>query len=989
MLSSRLAHPAPSTRQIWTLYHLYGYNWHLLLDPPTSTAASTTPNHSHHLMDGFRSPKRLVRRRPIRACQRCRARRVQCDRAEPTCGNCVRSDVPCVYASLSGSLSSTGAGTAAVGEPVVHHGPHIPPLPPSTEHRHQHQHLHRPATPLSAPVAQHPSSGNHSPASGGSNRRRLRELEDTVARLTREVRGWKDRTAKAPPSATAIEPTGRDLVDAIIPDEVVVRGLVQVYFETVHTTVTAIHRPEFADRLAMYYRQKASTRQTERQHQYREEREEGGMMTQSRQQHQHQQQNQHQQYLGPPIPQVMGMNSYEEALTMMEASRLRVYNFEDVEQHTATVYAVGTEPMHSNDPTHPILAPPSSTATTTSTSMSGFFLGTCSVRDGDHVAADPRADIGAEDNSTMSNVPAFESLLRAILYAAAIGLRRTTAPTASHDPEELQNLLRLTEALSALPGPAVLESLCPLCRPTETTSLVLQSTLEPLQAAVIVLSVVAAQGSGGETVFVALGALTRALRTVQWQRKPKREYEAEILRRIFAQVDFLDVHAVLALGGGADKSLVGGCLLIDDTRRIPLPHDWDEDELEHLRSASHLNRDAEMGETGDDDGDGEPSTDDDDIASAQPNVSLRLTSMTVSLMRYCWARVFRSILLHYQRQPHANPAHLHRRITLLAAWTERQAGSIARSFTTTGDGRAGEHHSQQQFLATILVLQARTLPGRAAFLAKLLGLAQAKPRLATRRRGEDDEDREDESEARQGRPDPVVLGLGRTIDGHVGKHVVGPADVDLRLFEAAVGQVQREARALTAGAGSGSILPWPTLPSSSPIPAARTGDHWLHQTLAFEPAPIFVLRVLASSSVAARGLLPWMLRAWAWRAVDALFPPPAAGTTGSPSPSLADDDAGLWGLLARARHARKEYDVTGGSAGGVTGSPFVPRDRARIGQSVLDGAMMRGMRVDVGGGAAMDIQGSAFEQQRRPQNGQLTRAFPPVLSPMLWPAFTG
>ena len=46
------------------------------------------------------SVPRITRRRPIRSCARCRARRVQCDRSHP-CANCAKANVPCYQDSRS------------------------------------------------------------------------------------------------------------------------------------------------------------------------------------------------------------------------------------------------------------------------------------------------------------------------------------------------------------------------------------------------------------------------------------------------------------------------------------------------------------------------------------------------------------------------------------------------------------------------------------------------------------------------------------------------------------------------------------------------------------------------------------------------------------------------------------------------------------------------------------------------------------------------
>jgi len=47
-------------------------------------------------VDVARPVQPVTRRRPTLACAQCRARRVKCDRAQPSCSNCIKASVACV-----------------------------------------------------------------------------------------------------------------------------------------------------------------------------------------------------------------------------------------------------------------------------------------------------------------------------------------------------------------------------------------------------------------------------------------------------------------------------------------------------------------------------------------------------------------------------------------------------------------------------------------------------------------------------------------------------------------------------------------------------------------------------------------------------------------------------------------------------------------------------------------------------------------------------
>ena len=61
------------------------------LHTPSLPATAAPPG-----VDVARPVQPVTRRRPTLACARCRARRVKCDRAQPSCSNCVKASVACV-----------------------------------------------------------------------------------------------------------------------------------------------------------------------------------------------------------------------------------------------------------------------------------------------------------------------------------------------------------------------------------------------------------------------------------------------------------------------------------------------------------------------------------------------------------------------------------------------------------------------------------------------------------------------------------------------------------------------------------------------------------------------------------------------------------------------------------------------------------------------------------------------------------------------------
>ncbi|KAH9890183.1 hypothetical protein F4778DRAFT_375539 [Xylariomycetidae sp. FL2044] len=75
---------------------------------------------------GYRAPK-IGHKKSMFGCQRCRARRVKCNEAKPSCHHCQRHRTPCVY----DRDTSAGTGTPSPTPPQhPHPHPHPPPPPP-------------------------------------------------------------------------------------------------------------------------------------------------------------------------------------------------------------------------------------------------------------------------------------------------------------------------------------------------------------------------------------------------------------------------------------------------------------------------------------------------------------------------------------------------------------------------------------------------------------------------------------------------------------------------------------------------------------------------------------------------------------------------------------------------------------------------------------------------------------------------------------------
>ncbi|CAI6341917.1 unnamed protein product [Periconia digitata] len=69
-------------------------------------------------LDGRSDTPVITRRRAIMACQRCRARRVKCDRAQPACSNCVKVGALCQPTQNSGRSNSSEQSRVGSREPV-------------------------------------------------------------------------------------------------------------------------------------------------------------------------------------------------------------------------------------------------------------------------------------------------------------------------------------------------------------------------------------------------------------------------------------------------------------------------------------------------------------------------------------------------------------------------------------------------------------------------------------------------------------------------------------------------------------------------------------------------------------------------------------------------------------------------------------------------------------------------------------------------------
>ena len=70
--------------------------------------------------DGRSDAPTITRRRHVLACARCRARRVKCDRGQPSCSNCVKVGALCQPVQQSASQHAPLSSRPGSGEPVDH-----------------------------------------------------------------------------------------------------------------------------------------------------------------------------------------------------------------------------------------------------------------------------------------------------------------------------------------------------------------------------------------------------------------------------------------------------------------------------------------------------------------------------------------------------------------------------------------------------------------------------------------------------------------------------------------------------------------------------------------------------------------------------------------------------------------------------------------------------------------------------------------------------
>lgn len=1022
-------------------------------------------------MDSLTPPaKRLSRRRPIRACQRCRARRVQCDRAEPACANCVRSEVPCVYVAVGGGATNGargGVAQPAEGMMVVQEDLAELAAPPvvvvgaaaATSEGPHHSHPPPPATPESSSVG-----------SDRSRSRRLRELEEQVLRLTNEVAAWKAHESgatiagpgvvSAAPSWTttaaggpspdsnrhhyhthdfATDPTGPSaLIATLLPDQVMVFRLAQIFMDSVHPAARLLHPPAFTCRLNSYYRRRRRIAlETEVRASGRQAR-----------------------------PDVGG--SYEEALAFFYVPP----SFEGEGGFGGGSGIDGQAKVGAESEVGESTSPGGDLAA----KQQSIHVREQSHGPGQQVpsAEDIDFDLLSVVADNMGDVPAFEQLLSAVVYAAALGLRATSSASVSTllyqdahvSSQPNGDLLTATSDLARVPARRILRELVDSDSADEDP--LMHGTLEALQARVILLSVVAPDdgesnlGCPPQSLYLALGQTIRLAQALALHRdlSPGQRlelhklgktagdaegagfsigsapsstgtspFELELRRRLWAQLCFLDVRAALEMGGvGAgvepgisegsydaklprnlrDEDVEGlkcqfdlegknGHELVRKKRRR-MWRDFTEEEPRNRNQPDGTHWGEDGGSGYEADGNFEGARGDAHDATPSEDESDRgYTPMTGSLVRCEWARLFRCLLSHqHYHAPssgHGTNGHYrsHHRYTAqeredwISRLDQRQAASV-------GYGVEAPLMPGDELALALALAQSRVLPVRARFFSALLDAKAAADTLAV---------------------------VTRSSSSSSSSGLYPPYSAELFAMALQVLDAEIDAMALHASPSHSQEGDDGVAATGAQQKPRRCG-HWLYRTLAFHPAPTYVLACLttpagrpgntggtaaysrsvstfsgapstATSSpssppdVAASAARPSVceeLRGRAWHLLDSLFPdesPVGRHTYGSSRHTSSSGGGGveveLRRLLRSARRQRpwavgKPSNHAQGSAqpSGVANAVSLELEREL---DLLDGGL------GAGGGAGADLMLVGVLED------------PPLPDPVMWHTAAG